>query len=133
VGGDIAADGPYVWLQQFNSIREIRPQQGGQVSILNTTGNPPPSFLAAGFGYAWFATNRRVWKISPAPVTINDAILLPTSPYGIAIGDGLVWVATYNEIVAINPVDDSITRRFPLANPVSAITYYDGRVWVARN
>lgn len=132
-GGGVAADGPYVWLEQQGGVREIQPNRSQPVTFPWNTFDPPPTYLAAGFGNAWYAFNLNLWKIAPGvPAEPADRIPLPTSPHGIAIGDGRVWVATYSEIDGINPHIDKIVKRIPLATPVSSLAFYDGKLWVAR-
>jgi class 3 adenylate cyclase len=132
-GGNVAASGQYLWLNESTAVHEVLPQRSktlfpleGQFGI--------QAFLTAGFGYAWRAHGAKLWKISAAPTAaIDDTIPLPSSAYALATGGGLVWVATYDHILGIRPSDDRVVHNWRLSGPVSSLTYYDGRLWAARN
>jgi class 3 adenylate cyclase/streptogramin lyase len=131
--GDVALAGNQIWFilaGHPGRVEEVRPTHG-TVSVPSLpTCCPPEGDLGLGFGYAWYAAGYRLWKISPAPVAVEDTIPINGDGESIAIGAGAVWVgdAATGAVLRINPTTDTF-KRFKIGKSIGGITVANGRVW----
>jgi class 3 adenylate cyclase len=135
VAADVAASGDSLWVVQFlipTHIVELAPGSG-RISIpSNSTSSPQPGDLTVGFGFAWYAVENHVWKISPSPVGVADSIPVTGDAEGIALGPDAVWVADVatGTVLRIDPSLDKVMERIQLHHGLSGIAVGDGHVWV---
>ncbi len=110
-------------------VVEVSPQHD---SITTTQSETCCGDLAIGFGYTWYAAGHKVWKISPAPVSVADVIPVRGDGEAIAIGAESVWVAdtAAGEVLKIDPATDRVAY-IKLGTALGGIAYGAGLLWVS--
>ena len=129
---DVAIQGDQRWYAVFGhppKVVEAKPEHGPPITT--TQSGTCCGDLAIGFGYTWYASGHKVWKISPAPVAVSDVIPVRGDAEAITIGAGSVWAAdtAAGEVLKIDPNTDTVTH-IKIGKALGGIAYGAGLIWI---
>ncbi len=124
-----------VFAATYNEVFRIDPQTGKAGLLIRIKGQSNQiNALAYGAGSLWVATNRALYRVSPAHRRVIAAIAVPST--ALAYGAGAVWainmptnVIDHGTLTKVNTTTDRPSASLRMTEPTSVVAGAGG-VWV---